>query len=914
MANDLRERPDLNPGQRHGDDLFEHFEREYANPSASSTAEEGHIDQAKAAARQAESNATNQPPNSPRSVGQQEEDPSFYLGNSTQLRAQSIRNRKNGKPLGIFIAFGAGGGIVSVIAGFGFLMPFHLPGVLDPLIGDGGKRIERYLEKRGERVIVSYFFDRDRIVTGNPYGDFIANVRTSNFEERIKSKYGLSMERAENGTLRLVHDGSDLGKFKNADELLQFLDRDDLNVKEVRQIFGLLAKNDIPVWRFFKKAKFVKWLRLKYNIPRFGAREQRVDESDEEYRRNIASEHYEQGQNANLRNVEDFATCGAEGGDCEDLDRAGGADELEDGARRASQELAEESADIIAEGAERPATRVLSTRMVALMGVGAITYFGTIDIAARLVHGLGKAINDDSLRKKHAEYISRSTGVFGALYAGYSDQVKAGGLDAGAAGMFATRLNGWEESKSYNHINNGTTDGVGLTSMEKIGDASTTAQFGENLKLMFNTVGWIGRAPLEGWYLTISRAIDFAGGKIGDMTSFLAEKVPGYKTVMAQFAGYMSFIFDGLLQLLGMYVDPASVGPKLAMYIHEGLLSAFNGHAQSMGMRLLTPEQALKQDVVIRAEKLETMASMSFADRVLNLNNSESMVSAIVARLPVGNNTNVFGDLAKDTVRMIASTPVNIARVTTGTAYAAEPTITSEQLFDTKSYGALPGDEKAPLDPNAWAPTPLTCPENNDNAINHCKIDRELVSSMSCAFVKCSDIENPTGGGSGSGSPIITGDAKHLAQQILDNPNITFEPGDNERRGAKKDFELTAAGAKTACGDGEGLNPDPTLMQAMLTAAKKYSFRINALISDHSCNNGQHPKGKAADFGMVNGKTAIASENIELYRQFAIDFSNGMTTGGHINQKNCIGEQKLANNVKMTYDQDSCDHLHVDVP
>jgi hypothetical protein len=921
MANGTLQKPDRNPGQGHSDDLFDHLEREFQNPSASSVAEDAHIDQAKAAARNNLANAEQQaatqadpkpPAGGAKGVGAQENEPNLW--NAESLYKISAQNRKKGGKRGILIGLGAGGGIVSVVAGFGFLLPFKLPGIMDVLINDSGKRIEKLVERRAEKVILNYFFEKDNIATGNPIGDLFANIRTSNFETRIQDKYGLSLERTDNGSLKLVHNGKDLGKFKNAGELQQFLNRDDLSVKELRRVFSLMAKNDIPAWRFFKKAKFIKWLRLKYNIPRYGAREQREDEKDEDYRKSIAKDHYEQGQNANLKNMSDFVNCVAAGGDCPDLDKAGGASDLEARARQASADVADEVADDIAKGVQRSGVKLLTGKMTALAGALSIPFFGEIDLSARLVHGLGKAINDGTLQKMHAQFISRSTAVLGASYAGYADQTKAGGFDVAAVGMWSDRLTDWETSKSFNLINNGTTDGVGLDTMEKIGDATTTSEFAENLKLLFNTVGWIGRAPFEAWYYTVSQAIDLVGGYIGDAAAFVAKHVKGFDRVMALFTNVMGFVFEGLMKLTGMYIDPAAIGPKLAMYIHEGFLGAFNDHAKEIGMRLLTPQQALQQDVSIRAEKLDTLAHTSFADRIFNVGNPDSLASTIVTGMPSGGNTNVIGTLAGGTMRMVAAMPTNIARASSGTAYAAEPTVTSESLFDKKTYGGTFADADAPLDANAYAAEPLTCPENRDDFFNHCRFDPELVTSMSCSFVKCSDIENPTGGVSAGTTPIVTGDTKHLAQQILENKNITFEGQDNDNRGAKKDITLAAAGAKTQCGGDPPVTLDPTLLQALLTAAQKYSFRINAMVSDHSCNNGQHPKGKAADLGLVNGKTAIATEHIPLYRQFAIDISGGMTTGGHINQKNCIGEQPLHNNVKMTYDRDSCDHLHIDVP
>src|SRR6476469_7005176 len=90
-----------------------------SNPSADSASGNG-------ALAAAENNV--KPPKTPgKNIAQDEG--GAKMPSSEELYKRSAENRKAGGKRGVFIGVGAGGGLISVIAGFAFMLPFKLPGI-----------------------------------------------------------------------------------------------------------------------------------------------------------------------------------------------------------------------------------------------------------------------------------------------------------------------------------------------------------------------------------------------------------------------------------------------------------------------------------------------------------------------------------------------------------------------------------------------------------------------------------------------------------------------------------------------------------------------------------------------------------------------------------------------------------------
>jgi hypothetical protein len=783
MANDLKQRPDTNPGQRHEDDLFKHFEDQYHNPTGSSTGEDANIDRANASLRDdlkndEESAATAAGTRRSDNLAARENEPNYYYkprmgkaGNEAKEAVAGAKARSSsykaagGRRRGVLIGFGAGGGILSIVAALSSILPFKMPSIMDSIIDNAGRRVEKVVERRAERVVLAYilqgssaaFKNKNVIVTGNPLGDLFANIRTSNFERNLLTNHGLSFESNGDGKIRLVHNNKTLwygnGTIKNSNEIFKILDEGkSLTRADLRKI----VRAEIPAWRFFKRAKFVNWLRIKYDIPRYGAREQEPEEPEEEYNQDVKEEHIERIESGNLENVVDFVDCAAEAGDCVDKIDEGSkiTEQVEEAVEEAAEELSKEGS----KKASSSVFKLIINKLTASSAAAAIPYVGWVDMAARLMHGLGEIISNDLLQKKHAEYIKRSSAILGVTYAGYADQTKAGDMQTSTVGMFTQNLDGWEESASYGIIQaaavGGEIKGTMLDPMEKANETVDTGEFGGFVKTMFGTVGWIGRAPLELWYYTVSQLFDLGG----DGVAWVIDKTPA-RELMAQLGPVMGDIFTGMMKLMGMHVDPLETGARLALFIHQGFLGSFNDKAKEDGMRRLTEDQGLAMDQEIQNDRIADMQNESLFTRIFDVDNEQSLATNMMATLPVTTN-NPIASLASASIGIVGNAPTNLAHATTATASAA-PNRTAESLFGLNIYGALPGDLAADLDDSVDSPD-VECPPISDRAFNHCIIDRSIVESMDCVFVKCPELYGNDGQEAAElqGDPLFAYDAQ----------------------------------------------------------------------------------------------------------------------------------------------------------
>lgn len=680
----------------------------------------------------------------PTSAAMREKDPGgpIDIGDSKGLYKKSKEARKKGARRGIFIGLGAGGGIVSVIAGFGFMLPFKMHGIMSTLIGDSGKRLENIVERRAERVFLQFALRGTRaaglngnlIVTGNPIGDLFANMRTANFELDLKEQFGLEFKPGPNKTVTLVHNGADLGNANNPDDILKILDSGkSLSRADLRKII-----KSTQTWPFYKRAKFVKWLRLKYNIPRFGVREIQPAETEEDYNKAAMEEHITNVNGANFENATDFVTCTAQAGECPNIDKT---DSSGNFIKRSKEAITQAGKELVQKGVDKLTSSVLKAalpKILASSAAIAIPYVGEIDMAARMVHGLGKIIDGDLLQKKHAEYVARSSAVLGASLAGVSDQAIAGDLPASTVGMFSDRFDGWEESASYSLINDGKVRGEVLEGMERVNESITLPTFASFMKTMFGTVGWVGRAPFEAWYYTISQLFDLAEQIAGSATEWIVNNTPA-KALMDKLVPYIGDIFEGLFKFIGMFIDPLAVGAKLAMYIHQGFLAAVNGLSKEFGMRQLNTTQSRTADAQIRKERLAELSEQSFYDRIINLQNPESLATKLASITPA--TSSPIAALAATSTRLVANAPSNLSNLSSGRAYAEGEVPASEELFGIYAYGGTEADLSAELDPSVESSQPVTCPENRDDAFNHCKVDRTVVDAWNCTVVKCADMQ-----------------------------------------------------------------------------------------------------------------------------------------------------------------------------
>jgi hypothetical protein len=77
-----------------------------------------------------------------------------------------------------------------------------------------------------------------------------------------------------------------LGDFKEEAKLREFFGRTDLTYRDSKKFFRQLVKEDIPWYRWVKRMKVAKLLRLKY-VPFLGVGQRKPDETNEEWAKRV---------------------------------------------------------------------------------------------------------------------------------------------------------------------------------------------------------------------------------------------------------------------------------------------------------------------------------------------------------------------------------------------------------------------------------------------------------------------------------------------------------------------------------------------------------------------------------------------------------------------------------------------------
>ena len=200
----------------------------------------------------------------------------------------------------------------------------------------------------------------------------------------------------------------------------------------------------------------------------------------------------------------------------------------------------------------------------------------------------------------------------------------------------------------------------------------------------------------------------------------------------------------------------------------------------------------------------------------------------------------------------------------------------------------------------------------------------------------CADLDagDSSSGGSAettastTSTDVPTGDMAALAAQVLKDPNITLGPG------AKPDIVAASQNQKVTpgpiAGGGAGTTPctagrvpvyvDSTLLKAMLLIARQYKYQIQDVVSDHNCDSGRHPLGRAMDIFQVDGTPLSGHYGDKKVLNFVAGVTSIMSKlmpDGKYPHEAGIGVCSLSNvpNVpsNINYFVDACDEIHVDV-
>ncbi len=163
---------------------------------------------------------------------------------------------------------------------------------------------------------------------------------------------------------------------------------------------------------------------------------------------------------------------------------------------------------------------------------------------------------------------------------------------------------------------------------------------------------------------------------------------------------------------------------------------------------------------------------------------------------------------------------------------------------------------------------------------------------------------------------------------LVNNPNITYV---NPK--TKEDLAKNCAGQTVTNVCGDQMMIDPQLANTLNTLSSKYKIYVNnfGFADDRTtCDQGQHPKGKAVDLNGIQeiGGAGAGGTNwgdinyndpnqLKVVNQYASDFIATLPSNeGGVGQKQCGVNPSFAGQTNVNgaaLFEDSCNHLHIDV-
>lgn len=698
-------------------------------------------------------------------VKQAEQNPSDTPENRFNYRAEKTRSKGNtgwSRRRKIAVGAGAGGGVLTILASIFALLPLKLPGVLQMITDEAAQRVEQVTEKRAKliigRAILTKFGTHTGIVlTGDgAFSTLVASMRTSGFERRLEAK-GLKIEKTNNGVrLRVNGDYIAGGKNLKTDvEVLKALEGNRVTNKMIKT----LVKEDIPSWRWMKRAKFAKWLRIKYGIPRYGIENNSTEEDEEKRAEAMQKERLETSYDRVTQNAidafdcvmgEDDCVANTDGSEKGDVKSGGNTGDLAKGVEEAGKDIAEKSS----KNPGSAITEKLADTILGKLGSKAIPIVGWIDLAATLDHIVWEATNNDYFAKIPAYFRGLQYAQMYGEWSGYSDQQKMGALDHAIAAPLANQLDGAEESQAFSYIQGDPTKGEPIKL--KVNSNNKT-EFLEYVKTYRSTVGYIPGTPggqtshwvMNAWYETIGGggALGWISGKLGEFTGWIADKFTP-DSFQDWIMKYLEKGLGKMMDFFGLSIDPMDAGPDLFNDLHAGATVSSNDFCQNeLGCRKLTPEQTATINATIAAERDSELKQKSLAYQLFSPDSTKSVTTRLAISMPSPNTANI-GSITTKLASLVTSLPSRLGSLVSPQTRATQYV----DLYGVDPYGATANDLNQPLSQEFVDGE--SCPDVGEGEFDACKADTLTAEAMLCEFepesAECSDESGP-GANSGEG-------------------------------------------------------------------------------------------------------------------------------------------------------------------
>jgi len=638
---------------------------------------------------------------------------------------------------------GASGGIVGIaISIFGFLTPFKVPALMQLVTDAAGQRVEQITTHRAKVILANAILSRMGynkgvvITPGGPLDSLLATLRTNNFEDKLRAK-GLTIEDVDGG-VRLKFNGDDLGVFKNADRIASALSANQLTNKMLNDII----KEEIPTWRWMKRAKFAGWLRIKYGIKRYGFERSTNKDADAAARETEAKRIEtvaSQQADGTFRAIECL-----DGRNCENTlldadekpaERTVGSTNSGTELRNSIDQAGKSLADSVAEKGIKTAVKGgLSTAFKA------IPIIQLIQLAATIDHFMWTA-TEDTFIKIPATFRGNSAAQIYGSWAGYGDQIKYGDTTATYNGVLSGHLDGAETSQAFSCMNGDCSKGVPVK--DRINEDALTNNESAQLAKQMADIWRIANAPqhavLNIWYTTV----EAIGGALGDLVAPLlnqAIQALGFQGIIDWANEIVAKLLDSAMSAIGLTIDPLAVGADLFNNVDMGGNVAFNAYCKDLGCRKLTSAQATEQNRTIAQERSAELASMSWWDRAFSPDVNTSLTSRLAMVTPTALSPQSF-DLSNGMTQLASLVGGAPSRLFSPLASAGTPKdAMSANLYGIIPYGATDADLNQ--DMASQVNTGADCPKVAEGEYNNCNIDKTVIQAMQCNFAPNSDACN----------------------------------------------------------------------------------------------------------------------------------------------------------------------------
>jgi murein DD-endopeptidase MepM/ murein hydrolase activator NlpD len=769
--------PELNPGNKDFDEIVNRPDMQALNDQGDSVARdlknsEGNVKapedfnegDGKDAARRAEAKEWNAPEN--------QFNYEKSLDNKSGTQGWSRRRK--------MVAAGAGGGGIGAILIAGFmLLPLKVPGMMQLVTDVAGQRIEQITERRAKlilaRAIMTKFGTHTGIVvTGEgAFASLIASMRTSGFEKKLAAK-GITIEPTKDGVkLRLnnelIGDGKNL---RSEADVLRALDGKPVTNRILKDII----KEEIPSWRWMKRAKFAKWLRIKYGVPRYGLTNS--DKTDPEEKKKEMDA--ERAKSANSRLVSSFReilTC-IMSGSCSKVNGTNEASKKAAEAEETTKDVdnAKKEADAHVEknglgDPQKTATKILLQKF----GTKAIPIIGWIDLLATLDHFANVTIGEDDFFGKISAYYKGA--AYAAVYAdwaGYGSQIQEGGMDPEYVGVLSGSLDGAETAQAFQAIQGDPSKGEPISMKVNSDKPSSIKQLYETIINSPAGVGnkYVGHPILNAYYITLGSDgfLGWAGKHLGNLVGgiFSALTPDAVKSKAEELAKEaLKEVGPTLLREFGLALDALDTGARLMNNIFGGAVVSTNAYGEEIGLRELSNEQAMIQNSSVAADRAEYRQQKGLMYALFSTEENTSLTAKAVVAMPTSPSSGL-----SSLGRAITSIPSTLASMITPRSSAAGTSY--ESLYNVKPFGATEADLARPLSKQFLDSEP--CPDKPKGDFNDCTTDTEIAEGMLCEFESESEECSDTDPSSIPGGSAVGGEVRVASFNIFhDDPGQSDE-------------------------------------------------------------------------------------------------------------------------------------------